>query len=153
MTSKTMQKVPPIRLEYKQKGRQVYVEPVDENRFMVSVETAIRACQKLELEEQFTRQFAYLREILAGWLVAHRRKVKHAYLTIADAGLLFLVVTKSAQYDGPLEGELTSLDLDIAQNPQLDLIAMEVLALPKSSPANFESFLAPEMTLEYHHAN
>ena len=58
-----------------------------------------------------------------------------------DAGLLFLVVLKEKPFNQKIEDSLTELDIAIAQDDDLDLIKLSVLALPKASKDSIESFL------------
>jgi hypothetical protein len=44
--------------------------------------------------------------------------------------MLFVVILRSESFDGPVEDDLTDLDIEIAQDPGLDLIRLDVLALP-----------------------
>ncbi len=141
-----------LRLDYQEPGGTVLVVPADQDRFALTVEEAVKACRAYERAATFQRQFKILLRMLADWIREHRANVGEAYVTVRDAGLLFLVVKQSAAYDDTFEDELTQLDLAVAQDPNLDLIRLSVLAVPPASQEGVESFLAPGFTLQYAHA-
>ncbi len=58
-----------------------------------------------------------------------------------EGGLLLLVVKGDAAYDRTLEDKLTELDLGIARNDSLDLIAVDITAIPLVPKAVVESYL------------
>ena len=149
----TTTKLEPIRLSFRDKGRQVVVEPADEDRFMMSIEDAARACQQAIRAVQFGEQFKSLLGCLGAWLVRNSGgKVSHAYLTLRDAGLLFIVIQASRASDESLEDSLVDLDIEIARDENLNLIELDVLPLPATSEEAYSSFLNPKYTWTFPHA-
>lgn len=141
-----------IRLDYHGEGQKVIVTPQNQDRFMLSVREAAIACQMADDSNSFIQQFKELLENLASWLKRHGSKVERAFVTIRDAGFVFLVVQRNKSYNREFEDLLTELDMSIAQDQNLNLIRLNVLALPKSSKESYESFLVPEHTWTYRHA-
>jgi hypothetical protein len=133
----------------------VMVEDKDEDRYLLTVEQAIEACGAHNKEKRaiFKRQFENLQAHL-GQLTSERKgKVKKVFLTIRDAGLLFLLVTQKKTYDQDFEAELTRLDLEVANSCDFSEIQMSVQALPLCDEDNYYSFCNPEWTLEYKSLN
>lgn len=139
-------------LRYEDRDGIVVVTSDDEDRFAITVKEAIHACRVYQREEIFAHQFNILLKRLAIWLRTRQDEVADAFVTVRDNGLLFLVVRKSPHYDAGFEDDLTELDLEVAQDPNLDLIRLSVLAIPHASDDAIASFLVPGLTLEYPHA-
>lgn len=144
-------KIKPILLNWDQKDRMVMVEDKDEDRYLLTVEQAIEACGAHNKENRaiFKRQFEDLQAYLGQWASERKGKIRRAFLTIRDAGLLFLLVTQKKTYDENFESELTKLDLEIANSNDFSEIQMSVQALPLCNEDNYYSFCNPEWTLEY----
>jgi hypothetical protein len=132
-----------IQLDYSRGGK-VTVTPADQDRFVITIQEAVAACrggkELLEYRSQFVEGLV---PALKDWLASHRKKVRTAYLTIRDGGLLFLVVRKEAACDGEFTDDLTELEADIATDSRLNLIRMDALALPDVSDGSLKSFLNP----------
>lgn len=140
-----------IPLKWLEEDRKVLVEDADEDRFFMTVQEAIDACKVYERAKQpmFRKQFNMLLDFLGGWSYMRRNKLEKVFLTIRDAGLLFLVVTKRKTYDENFEEELTRLDLEIAHSEDFSEILLSVQSLPLCNQSNYDSFCYPERTLEY----
>ena len=137
----TAQRQKHILLDFRRKGEQVFVNPEDNDKFFMSVQVAAAACQMAGKVVAFGDQFRDLLEKLASWIKAHRKPIQQAFVTIRDSGFLFLVVQTTPYLDLDLEAELTTLDLEVAQDESFDLLRLNVLALPASSNQAYESFL------------
>jgi len=138
----------PIRLNFREADRKVLVEPENEDRFITTVGQAAVACQVADREARFYFQVRNtLLQKLWDWLRAHRNQVESAFLAVREGGLLFLVVRDAAAYDAVFEDELTDLDLQIAREPGLDLVSLEVGALPKVSRETAISYMGPKAIL------
>lgn len=138
-------------LRYEDRNGSVVVTPEDNDRFMITVEAAIRACQAYHQQAVFQLQFKQTLQKLGEWLRAHQQDVGEAYVTVRDAGLLFLVVRRQAEYDSQFEDDLTDLDMQIAQDTELNLIRLSVFAIPPCSHEGVNSFLLKDY-LVYKHA-
>ena len=130
-----------IDLKYDDKDAQVRVETEREDRFFMTVQAAIAACQAFSNYEEFTKQFRLMHGLLSQWARQHEKDIAHAYLTVRDSAILFLVVQKLESFHQELEDSLTDLDIAIAQNDQLNLIRLNVLAIPSASEESIQSFL------------
>jgi hypothetical protein len=127
---------------------QIVVTPKDNDRFMVSIRRAVEVLQKSSAFEQFNVQFRLLLKLLATWL-EKRKDVKSAHLTLRDGALSFVVVRMSARYDAQFEDELSDLDIEIANDSDLDLINLNVLSLPTVSEEALSGFIDSRLDLEY----
>ncbi len=139
----------PIQLTWNQQNRNVVFTPQDEDRFVLSVGEAIDACRAHAHEKKFRLQFRVLLNLLGNWVETHRQKIEEAIITRQEDSILFLVIRADRGYDRDFEDELTDLDMAVAQAPQLDLIHLTVLALPRCSDAARNGFVNPELFLVY----
>lgn len=112
------------------------------DKFFVAVADAARACQMVDRFKEFGPQFNELVRTLRTWLEDHRDKVKSAHLAIRSRDILFLVIQKSAEFDQQLSESLTELDLLIANSRELNLIELDVLAIPTVSRESANAFLS-----------
>jgi len=140
----------PLRWSEKER-RTVLVEDADQDRFCMTVEEAIEACKAYDSGKRalVRKQFNLLLDYLGAWSYQRKNKLCKVFLTIRDAGLLFLVVTRRKTYDEDFEDELTQLDLEVGQGEDFSEICLSVQALPLCSKQNYDSFCNPEWTLEY----
>ncbi len=137
----------PIVLRWEEGARSVSVNPKDQDHFTVTVEEAIKACKARDTFSSFQVLFKRLLIRLKMWTNEHSSKIKLAYLTVRDASLLFVVITKLVEYDRDLEDELTELDLEIANEVSLSSVRLNVLLLPPASPDSIAAFIAPQYLL------
>jgi len=139
-----------MRLNWPKRG-QVLVTSRQGDRFIIeSIEEAAVACQQGQDIIDFRRQVSdLLLPRLSAWIKEHRARVQKAFLTLRDGYLLFLVIRKQVRYDEEFTDRLTDLDIEIARNPDLDHVQMNVLALPAVTNEGAESFVSPRWALEY----
>jgi hypothetical protein len=126
----------------------VTVTPRDQDRFVIKVRRAIEILRQAARAEQFERQFTLLLRILAQWL-EERTDIERAYLTHREGALAFVVVRNSSESDEECADALSDLDFRIANDPDLDLIKMDAIALPLASDSTVSSFLDPSFVFEY----
>lgn len=139
-----------IRLDYFKKGQQVVVTPHDMDRFMLSVQEAATACKVGHQAIRFGKQFEQkLLPRLAGWLRKHERRVRRGLLTTREGRLLFLVVRRQAECDLKLTDDLSDLDMEIAQDHEMSLISLDVLALPDVEDEVAESFIDSKWSMAF----
>lgn len=103
---------------------------------------AVRTCRAPGDRKQFDVQFHELIAVLRRWVELHREKLKSARLAARDVDLLFLVMQKETKFDPELADALSELDLQVANSPKLNLIDLEVLAVPPVSEDSIQSLLA-----------
>ena len=140
--------VTPIQLHYQEKENYITVIPADEESFYLTVDKAIQACRAYNYTSAFSNQFQKLLERLAKWIHGNKGEIESAFLTVRDAGLLFLVVRNSKKYNGKFEDKLTDLDIEIARDKNYDKIKLSVLAIPQVDFEQISSFLDPKASLQ-----
>lgn len=131
------------------KPSQVVVVPEDKDRFCLTVQQAIRACQATDNEYRFGQQFEALLQRLSAWLTERKERVSSAAVTIRQSDILFYVVQKAVERDNVLADELTSLDLEIANSLDFGLIELNVMSVPYVSQASSSAFLSSGQVFEY----
>jgi len=120
-----------IRLKYSKDFKQVVIEPKDEDRFVISLDEAIRACRLYDQKAKvFRHQFDFLKNVVGQWVHDYKDHVKKTFLTLANDRLFLVVVSNQEAYDNELEESLTELDLRIAQDPSFSAIRLSVQILP-----------------------
>jgi len=144
-------RVDPIRLDYHAADpREVVVTPKDNDRFVGSVKEIATACHAGIPLIEFTNQLEKtLVPKLAEWLAEQGDKVHRAFISVREGRLFFLVVQYAAAYDRELTDALTKIDLDIARDAGLDMIRLEVMALPRVSDEDAYSFLDPQFIMVF----
>ncbi len=120
------------------------VDMKDGDKFFIAVGEAARALKMYNRMEQFEGQFRELVQILINWSRDHKDKIHTAMLASRDRDLLFFVVQKNVEFDSDLTDALTDLDISIANNKNLELINLEVLAVPYVTPDAYSAFTASE---------
>ena len=124
------------------------ITPRDNDRFMLKVNRAIEILQQGHAVEKFTQQFNVLLRVLAEW-IRDKEGIAKAYLTERDGVLAFVVVRDSCRYDDDFEDEISGLDFRLARDPDLNLITLNVIALPAVGDGAISSFVDPSFALEY----
>lgn len=137
-----------VHLDIRNKDGHVTVTPSDEDRFSISVERAIAACQAAARADEFKKQFALLLRRAAEWLSA-RSDIESSWITKRDGHLLFLVVRTAPEYDREFEDALSALDLDLARDGHLDLIRINTMGLPPVSREALGGFLDSDLALPF----
>ncbi len=127
----------------------VVVTPRDLKRFEVQIDRAIEILQLVKEADRFNKQFKLLLDKLASWLKLHTDKVAFAHMTLQDGTLAFVVVRRKATYDESLQDDLADLDIEVANDGDLDLIKMSTLALPNVGEPSILSFLDKRLILTY----
>jgi hypothetical protein len=142
-----------LQLDWAMKNGVITVTPRDQDRFIIKVDRAIEILQQAAQAEKFKLQFNLLLRVLGEWINS-RSDIDRAYITQHDGALAFIVVKTSREYDDDCEDNLSDLDYKIANDPDLNLIKMDAIALPLVSESAACSFIDPDFVLEYaHHGN
>ncbi len=92
-----------------------------------------------------------LMKTLVGWL-EKRMDIDQAFLTLRDGSLAFVVVRNKSHYDADFEDCLSELDIQISEDVDLNLIELDVIALPEVSRNGLRSFLHPEVSFTFVHS-
>ena len=132
---------PAIHIGHNGLSGQVVVHSGDDT-FLLTVQEAVNACGAWSKMAEFQSQMKALLDHLGAWVRARSDSVRDAYFSVKlGGGLFFMVVTKGKNYDPDLEDQLTSLDIDVANAEEFNLLRLSVLAIPDSSADCVESFL------------
>ena len=123
---------------------QVLINQLNGDRFVLSIQEVINASGAFSRQRDLSKQFDILFQKLGEWSSLRRDAIRSSHLTIRDSGFLFVVVQKGTAFDEPLSNDLTDLDLEIAENRDLDLISLDVLAIPNSSSESLAAFISME---------
>jgi hypothetical protein len=124
----------------------VVVTTKEGDRFILTLDEAIRACKSAEKATDYMRQFQGVLDRVTSWLTSHADGIELAYLTLGADGLDFTVVLRSMTFERDIEEDLTELDIEIAQHKEFDLIRLNVLSLPRCSDDNLGAFVRPRGT-------
>ena len=145
----TASRPPVVELHFEDREGRVRIVPANRDLMTIPVAMAIEACRAFNQQIVFKDQFDMLVDCLGRWINGHREQIGDAYLTIRDAGLLFLVVHRATSYDDAFESALTDLDLEIANDDDYGLINLSVLGLPSVDEQSVHTFLSNKMALRY----
>lgn len=137
-----------VQLDWADEHGQITVTPRNQDRFTIKIRKAVEALQMADAAEAFEGQLQLLLSELASWIQGETG-LREAHLTMQEGAFAFVVVTKTATYDSEFEDRLTDLDLAIAQDPDLDMIELNVTALPDVSQNAVESFLDSSFSMSY----
>ncbi len=142
MTTKSRTEGQIIRLTHR--GRQVIVEPDDEDRFVMTAQNAVKACQDSKQRQEAIRTFkeGFLVPLL-DWCRKFLDKVQACYVAAPTTFLQVFVIGKSQKYDFDLSEELSALELKLA-----DTWRVSVLQLPATAPDDLQSFFNTEGAIE-----
>lgn len=127
----------------------VSVTPRSQIRFNIQKDRAIEILQREKDAAQFGQQFSLLLERLAKWVSYREPKIERAILTLQDNALAFVVVRTAVEYDEDFQDELADLDIEVANDPDLQLISLKTLGLPHVTSDALRSFLDERLVLEY----
>lgn len=119
---------------------QVVVNQLDGDRFVLSVQEVVNACGAFSRQRDLSTQAQLLFKKLGEWSSERRTSIRSSHLTIRDSGLLFVVVQNGRVFDQKLCDDLVDLDLAIAGDSSLDLIHLDVLAIPAAVPEAMAAF-------------
>lgn len=127
----------------------VRVGPEDLDRFAIQREKAARILRLVDRTEQFEKQFSLLLDTLGNWVSQNRGKVSDSYVTLQEGVLSLVVIRKQPEYDADFEDVLSELEVDIANDPDLNLIEFTTMPLPPVSEAALRSFINESVCLKY----
>lgn len=130
-----------IRLKHGDNSR-IIVEMKDGDRFGITSNDAAMACHFYEAgRKAYDQQVRALSDRLTKWFQQNADFVKEARLGPRPDGLLFLVVMASPEHNPDLEDRMTALEAEVAQDATLDMIRLEVQAVPDFGTASIQAFL------------
>lgn len=118
----------------------------NEDRFSIRMRRAAEILQLGNRLDELTQQFKVLLNVLANWL-KDRTDISSAHITQRDGALACVVVRTVAEYDPDFEDALSDLDMEIANDPDLNLVRLRMVSLPCVSEDSLLSFLDPTFSL------
>ena len=124
----------------------IEVNPRDQQRFQIQKD---RAISLLQLATNADAQLALLRRKLGEWMRTHSSSIKTAFLTLRDHRFSFVVISRTPLCNDELEDAVSDVDLQIANDPDLDAVKMNAIVLPPASIEAIGSFLDNRFLLEY----
>jgi hypothetical protein len=127
----------------------IHVTPKNQRRFDIQKDIAIEVLQKAHESQRFGQQFGLLLDRLAQWIKTQEERISHAIVTLQDGSLAFVVIQKSGKYDEQFQDDLADVDLEIANDPDLDLIQLKTIVLPSVAGDSLQSFIDKRMVLTY----
>jgi hypothetical protein len=143
-----------IQLTWDDNESSVTVTTHDRQRFKVKMRKVVEVLQQSRQKDDFNIQFQLLLVTLTRWIEAHSAYVREGYVTLRDNSLAFVVVRSKCEYDDDFEDSLSVLDRQVAADVDLDLIQLNVMALPPVSEEALSAFLDQRLILSYrHHAS
>lgn len=132
------------------KSGDVCVISLDEDRFVLTVEEAVRACKASDRAYRFSKQFeTLLSKTLPDWIRANRSLISSVHLTIRQSDMLLVVVQKKIEMDTELVDSLSDLDIKIASDESLDMIKLNVMSLPLVESEGVSAFLSNGDVYQY----
>lgn len=137
-----------VQLDWANKDGTVTVTPRDQDRYALKVHQAIELLRVAGEQSKFEAELQILLKKLATWL-SLQSGIDTAFVTVRDGGLLFVVVRDNAECDDEFEDSLTDVDIDIANDPDLNRIRLDVLSLPKASPCALDTFRDSSFVISY----
>jgi hypothetical protein len=148
--SQTKTRPPVIVLDASENAQQVMIKPDTDDRFIMTVDAAIRACQAGDQSYRFGQQFTDLIGHLTQWIKERSEAIKTAAVTVRTSDILFYVMQKDVPHDDTLVTDLTELDLEIANSEEFDLIELNVMSVPCVSDGSSDAFLSSGQVFTYH---
>jgi hypothetical protein len=129
----------------------VTVVPTNQDRFSLSIKQAVRELRLANQIDDFRQQLDLLMKVLGSWL-GQRSDVSDAYLTLRNGKLAFVVIRAESRYNSEFEDDISDLDIDIAEDPLLQLVRVHSLALPPADETAVDTFLDSRFTIRFSHA-
>jgi hypothetical protein len=128
----------------------VMVTPEDEDRFFMTAQRAVEACQEAHRLDAAVRSFKeqFVRP-LHDWCGAHRRGVQSCYVPMPTGGhLKVFVVGSSARFDFSLATEVANLELTLSDAGW----SVNVLQIPAASEDDLHTFFDPNESIQVYDA-
>jgi hypothetical protein len=118
----------------------VVVTPEDQDRFIITAQKAVRACQQANVEAMMVDRFKdeFIGSIHR-WCQRHADKVGECYAAVRDGTAAVFVIGSAPKYDFSLGDSLSALELELHHKGW----ATDVLQLPASDKATLRTFFDP----------
>ena len=123
----------------------VVVEPEDEDRFVMTAQSAVQACQDTHRHEEAIRTFKKeILQPLIEWCDSHSSQVQACYIPVPVGHIEVFMVGRSSAYDFDLGRALSELELRIAETGW----RVNVLQLPAAASEDIQTYFNTEGALE-----
>lgn len=119
-------------------------EPSNPELFQAYLENFAKALGVLIEQRRFQTQLNLLLSELAKWLQVRHEAVDTAYLSTHEGSLLFLLVASSEEYPDALRDELTDLEIELTNEPGLDMLSVRCMLLPRPAGPGAHSLFNSE---------
>jgi len=125
-------------------GGKVVVTPEDEDRFVITAQNAVKACQEHQRTNEAIKQFkSGLLLPLMEWCEANQHWVSACYVPVPVGYVQVFVVGKSPKYDFGLGTELAQLELALVDAGW----RVNVLQIPHADDEELKTYFDPEGAL------
>lgn len=135
-----------VELDWFDRPEELRVNPRDHNRFSIQIDRAIKI---LQLANDSEKQMNLLLSRLGVWIRKNETSIEAAFVTLRDGAIAFIAVSRQPRYDDALEDAISDLDLDIANDPELTSLRVNMMVLPPASLEALSSFLDTRFRLRY----
>ncbi len=148
-TQQPVQKLNPIVIDWFAAEDTIEVTGQDTRRFKVQKDVAIKVLRAVQDKGRAFSQIDLLLERIGRWTSERREKLRDIYLTVQDSSFLLVLVQQAARHDDELEEALSELDVEIANDPDFELLKLNAILLPPVTEDALMSFLDPRFLLSY----
>jgi hypothetical protein len=125
-----------IRLDCSAAGT-VLVTTDDEDRFFLTAQHAVKACQDYHRRTEASKNFkAFFIVPLYEWCNAHARQVSACYIPFPETHIQVFVIGTSKEYDFELGKEVSALELRLAKEGW----RINILQLPLSGQEDLQAY-------------
>jgi hypothetical protein len=135
-----------VEIDWFAEGDVIRVVPRDLERFEIHKDRAIRV---LQLANEGEKQLQLLISRLLEWTKSHSQEVAEGYLTLRDSTFVFFAINRTVECSDETEDAISDLDLEIANDPDLDTIRLNAMLLPMASPESLHSFFNDKFLLVF----
>jgi hypothetical protein len=127
-----MTQAEPIRLDFRSVQRVLVTDHENGDRWMTKVKEAAQACRSALDQKDWGEQFEAFLAHIHEWAKKHAETVSAAYVGISSEGLTGVIITKGPEYRLDFDDEVTSLDLELAN--QFPNCRADILQSPEEKP-------------------
>lgn len=133
-----------ILLNYSESG-QVTVQTKDEDRFVMTAQKAVEACQEHKRQSEAIKFFKqnFLTPIRR-WCVAHSESIKGCYVPPPNGCLEVFVIGNAEVYDTKLSRELSELELTLADGGW----HVSMMLIPDCPEETLRAYFSPDGAIE-----
>ena len=144
MTTADKSRAQIIRLSYTDSGR-VLVTPDDEDRFVLTAQNAVKACQDQRRSEEAIKRFkSDLIVPLVDWCKRHVDRVHACYIPVPAGFVQVFIVGASSKYDFALGEQVAALELSLFDAGW----RVNVLQIPRAEDEDLQTYFNVEGAIQ-----